>query len=39
MATDEIKNLEYKLKVLRDEPDTGVSGRKKVDFLNKLVIC
>ena len=36
MATDKIKILEKKLGNLRDKPDSGASGRKKVDVLNEL---
>jgi signal transduction histidine kinase len=36
MATDKIKLLEKKLKVLRSKSNKGVSGRRKVNVLNEL---
>lgn len=41
MAKDKIKSLEKKLKNLQSKPDTGASGRKKVDVLSELarVLC
>lgn len=37
MAINQIQKLEKKLKALRNKPNTGASGRKKVDVLIQLV--
>jgi tetratricopeptide (TPR) repeat protein len=39
MPEDEIQHLKNKLRALRNKPDKGVSGRKKVDILNDLAFA